>query len=161
MENISKTQKKMQALSVQALGEKLVKLSEAQLRKIQLPEKVLSAVIQAKSISKHGALNRQMQYIGVLMRKTDAGPIQEAVQNLEEGDRTQAALHKQLERWRDDLLSGNDTVIEEIVSTLPAVVKEQLTDLVTKARDEQIKTNPSPAPSRALFRYLHKSAQRP
>lgn len=161
MEKISRTQKKMQALSLQDLGEKLVKLSDAQLRKIGLPEKILNAVTQAKSITKHGALDRQMQYIGVLMRKTDAVPIQEAVQTLEEGDLRQAALHKQLECWRDELLRGNDAVIEEIVSTLPSALKEQLMDLVTKAREEQIKTNPSPAPSRALFRYLHKSAQRP
>jgi ribosome-associated protein len=161
MEKISKTRKKRQALSAQDLGEKLVKLTEEQLRKLELPEEVLSAVTLAKTIKKHGARKRQMQYIGVLMRRTDATPIQEAVQNLEEGDRRRAELHKQVERWRDELIRGNDALIEEIVRALPDAGREQLTDLVTKAREELIKANPSPAPARALFRYLHKSAQRP
>jgi ribosome-associated protein len=161
MEKISKTRKKRQALSAQDLGEKLVKLTEEQLRKLELPEEVLSAVTLAKTIKKHGARKRQMQYIGVLMRRTDATPIQEAVQNLEEGDRRRAELHKQVERWRDELIRGNDALIEEIVRALPDAGREQLTALVTKARKELIKTNPSPAPARALFRYLHKSAQRP
>jgi len=160
MEKISKTRKKRQALSAQDLGEKLVNLTEEQLRKIELPEEVLSAVTLAKTIKKHGARKRQMQYIGVLMRRTDATPIQEAVQNLEEGDRRRAERHKQVERWRDELIRGNDALIGEIVRTLPDAGKEQLTALVTKAREELIKANPSPAPARALFRYLHKSAQR-
>ncbi len=161
MEKLSKTQKKKQAESLQDLGEKLVELSVEQLGKIELPEEVLSAVTLAKTINKRGARKRQMQYIGVLMRKADVASIQEAVQNMEEGDRKQAELHKQVEQWRDELLRGNDAVIEDIVRAFPNAGKEQLTDLVTKAREELTKTNPSPAPSRALFRYLHKSAQQP
>jgi ribosome-associated protein len=142
------------------LGEKLAKLTEEQLRKIGLPEEILSAVTQAKTIKKHGALKRQVRYIGVLMRKTDAIPIQEALQNLEEGNRRQTELHKQLERWRDELMRGNDALVADILRAFPDTGEEQLTDLVAKARKELVKANPSPAPSRALFRYLHKSAQR-
>jgi ribosome-associated protein len=161
MEKLSKTQKKKQAVSLQDLGEKLVKLTGEQLGRIELPEEVLSAVTLAKTIRKRGARKRQMQYIGVLMRKTDGTSIQKAVQNLEEGDRRQAELHKRVEQWRDELLRGNDAVIEEIVRALPNAEKEQLTGLVMKAREELTKTSPSPALSRALFRYLHKSAQQP
>ncbi len=140
---------------------KLVKLPGEQPGKIALPEEVISAVTQAKTIKKHGARKRQMQYIGVLMRKIDATPIQEAIQNLEEGHRRQAELHKQVEHWRDELVRGNDALIGEIVRALPDAGKEQLTDLVKKAREELRKTKPFPAPARALFRYLHKSDQRP
>ncbi len=161
MEKISKTEKKRQALSVQDFGKRLVNLTEEQLGKIELSEEVLGAVTLAKTIKRHGALKRQMQYIGVLMRKTDAIPIQEAIQSLEKGNRGQIELHKQLEHWRDELIRGNDALIEDILRALPDAREEQLTELVTKAREELIKINPSPAPSRALFRYLHKSAQRP
>jgi ribosome-associated protein len=160
MERISRTQRKKQALSAQDLGERLVKLTAEQLGKIGLPEEISRAVTLARTIKKHGALKRQMQYLGVLMRKADCEPIQEALQNLEEGSRRQAELHKQVERWRDELLSGNDAAVDGILRALPGAVKEQLTDLVRKAREELTKKSPSPAPSRALFRYLHKSAQR-
>ncbi len=161
METISKTRKKEQALAAQDLGEKLVKLTGEQLGKIALPEELLSAVTQAKMIKKHGARRRQMQYIGVLMRKIDATPIQEAIQDLEEAGRRQVEVLKKVERWRDELVRGNDALVEEIVSAVPNADKEQLTALVTKAREELIKARPSPAPARALFRYLHKSIQRP
>ncbi len=78
MERLSKTQKKKEALSLQALGEQLVILSFEQLKNIELPMDLLNAVTLAKSLKKHKALLRQMQYIGTLMRKHDPAPIQEA-----------------------------------------------------------------------------------
>lgn len=161
MEKISKSEKKRQALSAQELGEKLVGLNAGQLGKISLPEEILNAVTLAKTITKRGGLKRQMQYIGGLMRKTDAASIQEAIQELEEGSRRQTELHKQVELWRDELQKGNDAVIEEILRTLPDAGKDQLTELVTRAKNESIKTHPSAAPSRALFRYLYGLAQKP
>lgn len=155
MEQISKTQKKREALSLQDFGEKLVKLPEEQLRKIELPEDVLKAVSLAKTITKRGALKRQMQYIGVLMRKIDMALIQEAVQNLEKGNRRQVELHKQAEHRRDELINGNDALLEELAKALPEAEQEHLKDIVTKARAEQVKPKPSPTPSRMLFRYLY------
>ncbi len=84
MEQLSKTQKKKEALSLQALGEQLVKLSFQQLKNIDLPMDLLNAVTLAKSIKKHGALLRQMQYIGTLMRKHDPAPIQDALQRIQQ-----------------------------------------------------------------------------
>jgi ribosome-associated protein len=74
---LSKTQKKKAALSLQDLGERLVKLSNEQLKQIDLPEEVLAAVKTAKIIKKHHPLSRQIQYIGTLMRKYDPAPIRE------------------------------------------------------------------------------------
>ncbi len=84
MEQLSKTQKKKEALSLQALGEQLVKLSSQQLRNIDLPMDILNAVTLAKSLKQHKALVRQMQYIGTLMRKHDPAPIQDALQRREQ-----------------------------------------------------------------------------
>jgi ribosome-associated protein len=88
---VSRTQKKKVALSLQDLGERLVKLSDEQLKKLDLPENVLSAVKAAKTIKKHVPLCRQMQYIGTLMRKYDPAPVREFLDALEGGDRRQNA----------------------------------------------------------------------
>jgi ribosome-associated protein len=85
MEQLSKTQMKKEALSLQTLGEQLVKLSSKQLKDIDLPMDMLNAVILAKSLKKHGAMLRQMQYIGTLMRKLDPAPIRDALQRIEQG----------------------------------------------------------------------------
>ena len=85
MEPLSKTKKKQEALALQALGVRLMRLSADQLKKIDLPEDILTAVTLAKTIKKHGALDRQLQYIGTLMRKCDPTPIQEALLRIEQG----------------------------------------------------------------------------
>jgi ribosome-associated protein len=84
-ERLSKTQKKRAALSLQDLGERLVKLSDEQLKQIGLAEDILKAVKAAKTIKKHGPLDRQMQYVGSLMRKYDPAPVQEFLDALDQG----------------------------------------------------------------------------
>jgi len=85
MEIKSKTEKKRDALLLQELGKKLFKLPEPELKKIDLPEEIYDALKFARSIKSRGALKRQLQYIGVLMRKIDPEPIKEALRNIEEG----------------------------------------------------------------------------
>ena len=82
MEPFSKTRKKNEALSLQALGEQLATLSIEQLKSIDLSSSLYDAVVLAKSINKHGPRLRQMQYIGTLMRKCDPKPIQEAIERI-------------------------------------------------------------------------------
>lgn len=85
MEIKSKTEKKRDALMLQELGKKLFKLPEPALKKIELPEEIYNSVKFAKNIKSRSALKRQLQYIGVLMRKIDPEPIKEALRNIEEG----------------------------------------------------------------------------
>jgi ribosome-associated protein len=92
MEQISKTQKKKEALALQSLGERLVKLKAEQLKKIDLPADLHAAVTMAKTIKKFGPLDRQLQYIGTLMRKYDPQPIQEALQKIEQGTRKKPSI---------------------------------------------------------------------
>ena len=158
MEQVSKTQKKKEALSLQAMGEQLVTLSSEQLKNMHLPVELLNAVTLAKSLKKHGALQRQMQYIGTLMRKHDPAPIQDALQRLEQGTRKQTEEHQQREKWRDELIAGNDLLIEEILIQLPHADRQHLTDLVQQARQERAVKNPIPKAARILFRYLTRSA---
>jgi ribosome-associated protein len=82
---LSKTQKKKAALSLQDLGERLVNLSDEQLKQIGLTEDILKAVKAAKTIKKHGPFDRQMQYVGSLMRKHDPAPVREFLDALDQG----------------------------------------------------------------------------
>lgn len=154
MEFKSKTKKKKEAEALQELGEQLVRLSAAQIEDIDLPEEIYEAVALAKTL-KRGALRRQLQYIGTLMRKNDPGPIQEALRNIEEGDYRKAAGFKEIERWRNELIAGNETLIEKILKKYPGSDRQQLTQLVRNAIKER-ENNKPPKAFRLLFRYLEK-----
>ncbi len=160
MEQLSKTQKKKEALSLQEMGEQLVTLSFEQLKSIGLPEDLLNAVTLAKSIKKHGARGRQMQYIGTLMRKHDTAPIQDYLRRIEQGIHKQTEDHQKREKWREELIAGNDLLIEEVLIQLPYADRQQLTDLVQKARQERAVKNSVPKAARILFRYLTRCAMR-
>ena len=153
MKHISKTQKKKEAEALQDLGEKLVKLSNEQLKGIDMPEELSNAVKQAKAIKSHGALKRQMQFIGSLMRKIDPEPVQEALEGIEQGNYKKAQEFKEIERWRDELMAGNKELMEEILVKYPSADRQQLSQLVRNAVKER-KNNKPPKAFRLLFRYL-------
>ena len=68
----SKSQRKREATALQDLGEHLVRLTPAQLRRVPLPEDLLAAIRTAQAIPQRGARKRQLQLIGKLMRRLDA-----------------------------------------------------------------------------------------
>jgi ribosome-associated protein len=51
----------------------------AQLLRLQLPEELLEAILEAQRLRSRVALGRQRQYIGRLMRDIDAEPIERAL----------------------------------------------------------------------------------
>jgi len=95
---LSKTKKKNAALAVQDLGERLVKLSDDQLKRVDIPAAVLTAVQAAKTITKHVPRARQMQYIGTLMRKYDPTPVREFLDALDQGRQLPAKVKRSEDR---------------------------------------------------------------
>ncbi|MBT8102855.1 MAG: DUF615 domain-containing protein [Gammaproteobacteria bacterium] len=78
----SKSARKREFLALQKLGEDLITLKESDLRQIGLDEELLEAVLEARQIKSHGALRRQKQYIGKIMRRVDPEPIRAAMLRL-------------------------------------------------------------------------------
>lgn len=149
----SKTQKKKEALELQKMGEKLVTLSDEQIENIDLPAELSDAVKFIKTIKSHGARKRQMQRIGTLMRKIDPGPIQETLEEIDEGNYRKALEFKEIETWRDELIAGKKTLMDEILVKCPEADRQQLAQLVRNAVKEKAHKKP-PRAFRALFRYL-------
>ncbi len=153
MDYISKTQKKKEAHSLQELGKKLLQLSRVQIKEINIPEEVLDALNLARTVKSHEGLRRQMQFIGSLMRKIDSDSIQQAVDHIEQGNYKKALEFKETEQWRDELISGNNELLEEILENHVNADRQQLSQLVRNARKE-VGNNKPPKSSRALFKYL-------
>jgi ribosome-associated protein len=96
-----------------------------------------------------------MQYIGTLMRKIDPAPEPEALFNIEQGNYKKAVEFKAMEKLRDELIAGNNMLIDKILKKCPDADRQQLTQLARNARKEKEKNKP-PKAFRALFRYLIK-----
>lgn len=149
----SKSRRKREVTALQDLGEELLKLNPGQLEQIPLPDEIRSALAAALKLSAHGALRRQKQYIGKLMRSVDAAPIQTALNAIKEHGHTSTARFRELERWRDRLLAEGDAAIAAFLETHPQADRARLRTLARNAQTEQARGD-APKSARALFRYL-------
>lgn len=96
---------------MQDLGEQLIELSREQLGGIDLDERLRDAVISAQSIKAHGALRRQKQLIGKLMRKVDPEPIRQALNALRQDERLARRIFHDAEQWRKRLVNEGEAAL--------------------------------------------------
>ena len=157
-DEISKSQRKRDSTALQKLGAALVSLKASQLEQLHLPESLLAAVMEAKRLTKHEAIRRQMQYIGRIMRSVDAAPIQNQIDAWNGVNDQEIAKQHQLERWRDRLVE-DDGVLAEFIAHYPACDAQPLRTLIRNTRKERLANKP-PANFRALFRMLREIMQR-
>ena len=158
----SRTKKKKKAEALQEIGVALVELPEKELKNLNIPQELKDAILDARTMTKHGSRRRQLQYIGTLMRDLDPEPIQMAVEHISL-DRAKAA-HKfqKMEAWRDHFISpGNkDHTQEAFITAFPHTDRQRLGQLIrnaVNAKDEQKKTKTS----RVLFRYIREIMETP
>jgi len=150
---ISKTRRKRQMKDLQDVGTALVKLSDEQLARLELPEPLREAVRECKRFTKHEAIRRQMQYIGRIMREFDAGPIVSQLSALAAPTRRQAALFHAAERWRQDMLA-DPAAIEGFLREFPEADPHALRRLLAAAREER-EAGRTPRHYRNLFHWLN------
>ena len=109
----SKSARKREQLELQQLGERLIGLSADELQTLPIDERLRDAVLAASKIRAHGALRRQKQLIGKLMRSSDPEPIRQALCARETDDRLAKRVFADAERWRDRIAAGGDVAIGE------------------------------------------------
>jgi ribosome-associated protein len=93
-ERPSKSSRKRAALARQTLGEELVAMREAELAALPLNDALRAAIDEARRLRSHGALSRQHQYIGKLMRDIDLVALEAAMEGLVEAQKLRARLRK-------------------------------------------------------------------
>jgi ribosome-associated protein len=155
----SKTKLKAEADAQQAIGKKLIDLPKDKLLKLALPEALFDAVLEAKRITSNGAIRRQLQYIGRLMREIDNAPIVEQLSKWEGKHNEENARFHGLERWRDRLISDSGSgALQELVATYPQVDIQLLRTLIRNAQKEA-QANKPPKSSRELFKLLREMSE--
>ena len=91
----SRTDLKKESDELQKLGESLLDLRPDLMAKVDLPEKLVDAVADAKRITNFEGKRRQMQFIGKLMRKLDDDVIEGIKAALQE--QIQGSAHETLQ----------------------------------------------------------------
>jgi ribosome-associated protein len=134
----SRTELKRESDELQKLGESLLTLMADLMAKVDLPEKLVEAVAEAKRITNFEGKRRQMQFIGKLMRKLDDDAVEGVRAALLEQSQGSAQETLQLhlaEQWRDRLIQDDDACGEWLQS-FPDTDSQQLRALIRQARKD-------------------------
>jgi ribosome-associated protein len=114
----SKSQLKREMTALQDLGAELVELSRERLAKIEMPERLRDALLDAQRFTKHEARRRQMQYIGKIMRDIDAAPLRAAMDEIKGVSEAANIRQHQLERLRTRLMEDEAVFSEVALATI-------------------------------------------
>lgn len=155
IEYISKSQVKREMRELQKMGEKLVKLSVSQLKSIDMPEELLTAVINVKNTHSFIAERRCIQYIGTIMRKIDPDPIRHALDNLARGIPLTSKKKIPENPLMNHLLAGGKKAFEELIEKHPNLDRQHVNQLIRLASKE-IKTGKKAKHRNTLLRILKK-----
>lgn len=149
----SKTELKRRHLELQELGERMIGMDARVLDELSLDDRLRDAIRAAASMRARGALRRQKQLIGKLMRNADAEAIRAALDAQAADERSAKRLFAEAERWRDRIARGDGNAIAEFTA-MEGCDASELAKLAAELRssrsDKQTKTL-----RRRLFRVIH------
>jgi len=156
---VSRSQRRREALDVLHLAHALSALSDAQLKSMPISEELREEAQRTRAITQQIAHKRQAQFLAKQMRKLDAQAL-EAIRAALDRDRhvarqETAALH-QIEGWRDRLIDQGDEALNEFLLRFPQADRQQLRQLARSARVEREQNKPLHA-YRELFRQLRET----
>jgi ribosome-associated protein len=150
----SKSARKREADTLQELGVQLADLPDDEVRALDLPEALYTAIRELHRLPTHGAKFRQRQYIGKLMRKIDPEPVLAKLATRKQQHDADIRSFQVVERWRDRLL-GEPDALNELIADHPQADRVALRQLLKTAAQERTDQR-SPAAARKLFAYLKK-----
>ncbi len=154
IEWVSKSQLKRDSKALQELGRKLAGYSPQRLAELPLEDALRDAITLAQKLhNKRGALKRQFQFIGKLLRGMEVQPILEAVDRIENADRYDRIRFHLAEQWRERVLDEGDPAIQELCAEYPELQRQALRQI--RRNWQQANSDDRKARyARALFREI-------
>jgi ribosome-associated protein len=152
-ERPSKSERKRHSLELQSLGEALIELPPAELDELELPEALHDAIVAARTITSRGAMVRQRQYIGKLMRHVDAEPIRATLERRRVLKSARTREHHLVEQWRDRVLAEGEPALAALQEQYPDTDLREFRSLLRQAQAERESGRPSAA-ARRIFQRL-------
>jgi ribosome-associated protein len=152
-ERPSKSERKRTAHAAQDLGVTLIGLRDSDLEALDLPERLVDAIRDARRTTSRGGGARQRQYIGKLMRDIDPEPIRAALAARGELTAREAERFKRVEAWRDRLIAEGSAALEELERWRPGLDRAEWMRRISAAQSERARSGAGAA-GRELFRAL-------
>ncbi len=143
----TRTDLKRASTELQKLGEDLLTLRTDLMARLDLSEKLVDAVAEAKRITNFEGKRRQMQYIGKLMRGLDdeqLNAVRAALNEQLNGSAEDNLRLHQAESWRDRMVA-DDEAVGEWIAQFPGTDTQQLRSLVRQARKDAVPEKPGEA----------------
>ena len=134
----TRTDLKRASTELQKLGEDLLTLRTDLMARLDLSEKLVDAVAEAKRITNFEGKRRQMQYIGKLMRGLDdeqLNAVRAALNEQLNGSAEDNLRLHQAESWRERMVA-DDEAVGEWIAQFPGTDIQQLRSLVRQIRKD-------------------------
>ncbi|NCN44388.1 MAG: DUF615 domain-containing protein [Piscirickettsiaceae bacterium CG_4_9_14_3_um_filter_43_564] len=151
----SRTDIKKAALAVTEMGETLADFSPNMLKKLNLPDELLNAILLLQEMKNGPAIKRQKGFIGKMLRKDEAliAHIKEQLFAMEQKAKQQTVHFHRLEKWRDRLVTEGNEALNEFMEIYSHADRSQLRQWIRNAQKEAEQNKP-PKAYRAIFQYL-------
>jgi ribosome-associated protein len=150
----SKSERKRAAHAAQDLGEALIRLRDAELDALGLPERLNDAIREARRITSRAAGARQRQYIGKLMRDLELEPIRATLAARSEQDARATERFKRVEVWRARLIVEGAPALDELERWRPGLDRAEWARRISAAQTERARSAAMGPAGRELFRAL-------
>ena len=149
----NKSQQKRDIAARTELVEKMTGLTERELERLGLADNVIAEVGKVRAIKPSGARKRQLKHCVKYLQDADLSQVELYLADRHSQQvEVNQALHR-LERWRDRLVAEGDQALQQLLSELPTLDRQQMRQLVRDAQRERDQGKPAGA-GRKLFRYL-------
>ncbi len=155
---ISKTQRKRECDEMQTLGEKMIALGKDELAQINMEDELRHAIEEAQRMKSNGALKRQRQFIGKLIRNMDAESLQSQLDKILHRHDLHNAEFERMEKWRESMIQEGDDGLNGFMQHYPQADRQYLRQLIRNVDREQ-KNNKPPVSYRAIFKYIREVAE--
>ena len=146
-DKLSKSARKREALALQSLGSRLLKLNAEQIKSIPISVDLSDAIQTYHRINSREAKRRQSQYIGRLMRTEDFQSISDILGDLQQTSASAQYKHHMIESWREKLLK-DPQMLTDYLNEHPNTDIQALRILLKHARSLEKRH------LRELFRFL-------
>ncbi len=151
----SKSQKKREVEALQDTGRVAGQAARRPVQAHRTAGRPAAAVAACRKITQNGALRRQKQYIGKLMRSVDPAPIQAQLDAFNGVSAAENAKLHQAEKWREKLIADNEA-LTLFLNSYPDTDATHLRQIIRNARDEAARNKP-PKAFREIFRVIREA----
>lgn len=155
----NKSAKKREIEALHALAEQMLTLSDQELARLGVGEKLRSALAQVRPMRVSGARNRQLKHCVKFMDPDELVAVSTYLNDRQSHQLAENQRFHRMEKWRDRLIDEGDEALGSLLDECPEIDRQRLRQLTRDAARERENGKPAGA-GRKLFRFLRENVFR-